>query len=52
MNDLTLIKIWSTLINYPRIPFKQVAKRCKVSEEEVAKAASVMGRHANKKRTF
>jgi len=52
MNDLTLAKIWNILINYPRLPFKQVAKRCGVPEIEVAKAASLMGKFANKERHF
>jgi hypothetical protein len=52
MSDSTLINIWDTLINYPRIPFKQVAKRCKTNIKNVEIAAALMGKFANTKRNF
>ena len=47
MNDSILAYIWMTLINYPRLSFAAVAKRCRVSIEEVNKAAALMGKHSS-----
>lgn len=48
MNDVTIQKIWSVLINYPRLPFAAVAKRCNVDVLDVENAAKVLGRMSSK----